>query len=166
MMAWYCAYTKPRCEELAVDQLKHMGFKSLLLTFIPNARKPLLIRPLFPRYLFVEFDWLQDDWRRIRSSIGVQRLLDSPDGVPIAVPDKTMDRLQVLYNSGDADPWLETRAPIDPGTKVRILSGRFAHPSIGDAICSWSDSYRLKLLFAFMGREVEVMFERDEVEPL
>jgi len=163
-MAWYCAYTKPRCEELAADQLKQMGFKSLLLTHIPNARKPTIIRPLFPRYLFVEFDWLQDDWRRIRSSHGVQRLFATPAGVPLAVPDEVMDRLQVLYNSGDSR--LGTHPPIDPGTKVRIISGAFSHPSVGDAICLWSDSYRLKLLFAFMGREIEVMFERDEVEPL
>ena len=60
MRTWCAAFTKPRQEEVASENLTRQGFR----TYLPRLKQPKrrrdrwieVIEPLFPRYLFVELD--------------------------------------------------------------------------------------------------------------
>jgi transcriptional antiterminator RfaH len=165
-VAWYCVYTNPRCEDLAVQHLEDQQFNTMLLTYektYKSHRKPIK-RPLFPRYLFVEFDIKRDHWQSIFGTYGVHSLFMAGEGVPVEVPARTIELLRTLYVDR---PMREGGLPpIEPGTRVRILSDRNPFAHVADPICTWSDGERLKLLFTLFAREFEVMFDRAEVEPV
>ena len=90
MKSWYLLYTKPRQEQTAVANLERQGYH----TYLPLIKKRKTLRskrqdaiePLFPNYLFIELDAGTDNWRPIRSTIGVNKMVqfgNSPAVAPI-----------------------------------------------------------------------------------
>ena len=126
MNAWYLIHTKPKQEEIAREQLERQGYRTYLpLAQVYRRRRGRSVRvivPMFPRYLFINLSDEPDDWRPIRSTIGVANLVRF--GINAArVPD---DLIQTLKTRED-----ESGIQILPGKKfsigdkVRVAEGIF-----------------------------------------
>jgi len=110
--SWYLIHTKPRQERLAKEHLERQGYEIYLaLAPVRRRRKYRTIRvidPMFPRYLFIRLSDKTDDWRPIRSTIGVSVLVkfgEVPAKLPNILIEKLRDReddegIQVLENTG------------------------------------------------------------------
>lgn len=102
---WYLIYTKSRLEEVARDNLERQGYT----TYLPMLSVEKRLRGryqrqqevMFPRYLFVRLNTTTDNWMPIRSTIGVQKLVEF-GGVPARAPDLLILELQqneLTYNA-------------------------------------------------------------------
>lgn len=60
MFSWYLIHSKPRQEDLALDNLQRQGYECYLpLISIEKLRRKLLVpadEPLFSRYFFIRLD--------------------------------------------------------------------------------------------------------------
>ena len=76
---WYVAQVKPNGFASAEANLDRQGFE----TFMPLRRKTVrharqmrdVLRPVFPGYLFIKFGSQRADWRKINSTLGVNKLI-------------------------------------------------------------------------------------------
>ena len=82
--AWYLAYTKPKSEEIGLDNLLKQGFEAWLpkiKTVKTRRRKAedalFTQEAMFPRYLFIRLDSSDQgkSWSPIRSTLGVSQLV-------------------------------------------------------------------------------------------
>ena len=126
-MHWYLAYTKPRQEKCALDNLQRQGFQCYLPT-LPSEklRQGMLTvtdEPLFPRYLFIRLD--QGDsapsWAPIRSTKGVSRLVSF--GIePARVDDGLIELLRIHEASVQTEP----ERLFKTGDRVRLTEVPFS----------------------------------------
>jgi len=126
MEAWYLIQTKPQKERLARDNLERQGFVSYLpLATVMRRRRGRAqpsVGPLFPRYLFIHLSDETDNWRPIRSTLGVQQLVRFGDW-PARVPASLIDTLRAREDEEGLQP-LPSLEPA-PGESVRISHGPF-----------------------------------------
>ena len=126
MHAWYLIHSKPRQEHIAQEQLNRQGYE----TYLPlcpvrrrrQGRVAKVIAPMFPRYLFIHLSDETDDWRPIRSTIGVANLIRFAQA-PARVPDKLIEKLKERENEEGIQviPSKEHRK----GDRIRIAEGPF-----------------------------------------
>ena len=120
--SWYCVYTRPKQETLAVANLENQDYRCFLPTIsktIRHARRSTRVKAaLFPRYLFLHADLGVQAWRPIRSTIGVTDLVLENDR-PKPVPDGVVESLLAAVNDQGC---LDFRDGIQVGEKVRMLS--------------------------------------------
>ena len=151
---WYVVQFKPNSHRLAELNLNRQGFK----TFIPvqEVSKRRLsgfvssIIPLFPGYMFVSFNLKEPFWIKIRSTIGVLRLVGiggEPKNVPSYIVEGIM---QMCDHSGKFRP----SKPLSKGDDVRIIIGPFA--DFLAAIENIHDNNRVHVLLKFMGHVTKV----------
>jgi transcriptional antiterminator RfaH len=122
-MRWLLAYTKPRSEPVAQQNIERQGFHVLC----PVMRVQKLRRrkwtwveePLFPRYLFVGATEEQS-WAPVRSTVGVTSLVRF-GGQVAEVPPTLIEGLR------DAAEEPRAAQPLfNQGQKVRIVTGDYA----------------------------------------
>ena len=96
MRSWYLIQTKPRQEKIAEQHLSNQGYRVYLpiVNQIKQCQAGWIssAQPLFPGYLFIQLMASQDDWRPIRSTRGVAKLV-SFAGEPAVVPEAVMQAL-------------------------------------------------------------------------
>ena len=126
MKAWYLIHSKPKQEQIAKEQLERQGYQ----TYLPMAytyrrrrgRTVRVIAPMFPRYLFINLNDETDDWRPIRSTIGVANLVRF--GIDAArVPDDLIDSLK--SREDDTGIQVLPGKTFSVGDKVRVKEGVF-----------------------------------------
>jgi len=126
MQAWYLIHTKPRQERLALENLARQGYTAYLpLARLLRRRRGRSIPdvgPLFPRYLFLYLSDQTDNWKPIRSTVGVQTLVRFGEQ-PARVPDALVETLKAREN-GEGIQELPSLDP-EPGETVRISHGPF-----------------------------------------
>lgn len=84
-----------------------------------QGKRVLVLEPLFPYYLFIRLDTIASNWRPIRSTRGVLRLLTFGDH-PIAVPDALIDTLRAQPHRQEG-----SHTHFCAGDKVTITDGPF-----------------------------------------
>src|SRR4051812_48180421 len=85
-----------------------------------------VIRPFFPGYGLVRFDVSDPSWGAIKYTEGVKRLLCSPSGAPLPIPDAHVDRLRAQGRAGDGAIDLQAVPfPLMLGQRVTV-GGAFA----------------------------------------
>lgn len=99
---WHVLLIEPGHERIAAAHLVGRRFGTYLPmleeTKITRGRKRQAKYPIFPGYLFI-FVWdIEHHLRRIKACTGVSGVLYS-GSVPAEVPDKIMERIQVVENS-------------------------------------------------------------------
>ena len=125
---WFAVYSKPRQEQVALENLERQGFHC----FLPMAVNPyqrrsknkLRIEPLFPRYLFLNAIADQQSLGSVRSTIGVSNLVRF--GMQLMrVPESIISTIQ---NRCDPETGLVQLQPIPVGIgdKVKVFDGPFA----------------------------------------
>lgn len=158
---WFCLWTRPNQERVALQELRQQGYPTYLPLFmrkLPNRTER--IDPLFPRYIFAQpVDGL---WSSMRSTRGVSDVIRDPLGKPREIPRHAVDALlaqcapnMVIY---PAEP-----ATVRKDAVARALSGPLAGFS---GICTKTTRDRVWLLLSLLGRPTEVGFERGMVEAL
>jgi len=155
---WHVVRTHSRREFDAQRHLSRQGFEVYLPRYQKrrsHARKVELISaPLFPCYAFVKVDPLRQQWRSIRSTIGVVELL-CRDGVPVPLPDRFIADLRRSEVKGLVR--IIDRVPLPMGAPVQVLDGVFAgRAGLFDGM---SDDERVAVLLEFLGRETRVMLD-------
>lgn len=117
---WYVAYTRPRQEARAQENLQNQGFDCLLPTLaadrLRGGKRIQVQEPLFPRYLFVWLEAGQNKWPVIRSTRGVVRLVEF-GGQPARVSTALIDALK--EQPAPSKPLFE------PGDHLKVVEGPF-----------------------------------------
>lgn len=120
---WYVIQCKGGESFRAAEHLTNQGYE----VFHPvlNAKRKrqgkltLVTEPLFPYYLFIRLDQTVSNWRPIRSTRGVLRLLTFGN-TPIAVPNALVDTLRAQPHHQEG-----SHSYFCAGEKVTITDGPF-----------------------------------------
>ena len=161
---WYVVQLKSNSNKVAELNLNKQGFE----TFVPIlevikrniSRFVSSVKPLFPGYMFVSFNPEEPFWTKIRSTIGVLRLVGI-GGKPKDVPSYIIEEImQMCDHSGKFRP----SKPLAKGDDIRIIRGPFAN--FLASIDSIPDNKRVHVLLKFMGHVAKVDVESDQLESL
>ncbi len=125
MLAWYLVFTKPRQENLALDNLQRQEYACYLPRLqLERLRKGRLVvanEPLFPRYIFIQLDndMFARSWAPIRSTLGVSHLIRFGDE-PAVIDDQIIDQLRCRERVQSVAPVFEA------GDRVLVQEGPLA----------------------------------------
>lgn len=163
-MDWYLIYTKPRQENLALQNLQQQDYTCFLPMLLREKVKRNTIttheEALFPRYLFVQLssDLNGPSWSPIRSTIGVCSLVRFGQK-PAKVAPALIEALQNTSNT------LQTPAPLfQPGDKLQITSGPFSGI---EALYQTTDKdKRVLVLFEMLQRPVSAAIEASNLRKI
>lgn len=167
MTRWYVAFSKPKQEELARQQLMNQGFEAYLPLFKkvgkPRAADPhgtLIVRePMFPRYVFFKPGLATQSVAAARSTRGVTSLV-SFGFILATVSDELIDAIRALeFEREQSD--LAQITPFQPGTRVRLREKGLQ--CLEGLVVSVS-SKRVTLLLEILGRQKEVCVDHTKLE--
>lgn len=123
MPCWYVIQCKGGESFRAAEHLTNQGYEVFHPVLnIKRKRQGKLVtvnEPLFPYYLFIRLDQVVSNWRPIRSTRGVLRLLTFGNR-PVATPDALIDTLRAQPHQQDA-----IHTYFSAGEKVTITDGPF-----------------------------------------
>ena len=126
--SWFAVYTKPRQEQIALENLERQAFDCFLpMAINPYQRrseKKLRVEPLFPRYLFLNAIPDQQSLGPVRSTRGVASLVRFGQEIarlPETVIEAINRRLDPASGLVKLDP-----VPVAPGDKVKVFDGPLA----------------------------------------
>ncbi len=153
---WYTVYTKPRQEQIALENLERQGFHCFLPMAINpyqrrTARKPR-IESLFPRYLFLNANADQQSLGPVRSTRGVCSLVRF--GTELAtMPERV---IELISRRRDPDTGLIRLdpVPVELGDKVRVFDGPLA--GLEGVFRERKGQNRALLLMSMLGTESTV----------
>lgn len=165
MREWFLIYCKPRQEALAARNLERQGYGVYLPMLRqrrqghPGAR--WCVAPMFPRYLFIHLDQESDNWKPIRSTIGVSRLVVFGD-VPARVPDAFVGALKA--QAGENGIHESDQGRFVAGETVMIVGGAMA--GYEAVFKAQTAKERVVLLLKIAGRVVTVNVRSDDIARL
>lgn len=146
---WYVAQLKPNGFNEAQLNLARQGFECFMpmrKVTIRHARKLTAgLRPVFPGYIFIKFGLDNAEWRKINSTLGVNRLISFHEGRPAQIPEALMAGFMARC---DDQHMLKPISDWKTGDTARLISGPFAD-FIGE-VEELVSSDRVRLLFKFM----------------
>lgn len=162
-MSWYLLQTKPRAENIALENLSNQGYKC----YLPMLTAEILLKnkierqkvPLFPRYLFIdlELDFSSKCWAPIRSTKGVTQLVRF--GVE---PAKVDAGLINLIRARELQDGSYTKPLFKSGDRLKVQCGPFAG---FDSIYQGMDpEMRIIVLLEFMNKNLEIRLQPDQVK--
>lgn len=162
-MFWYLIQTKPRSENLALENLSNQGYNCYLpmmkIEKVLNKRIEIKKVPLFPRYLFVnlDLDFESKSWAPIRSTRGVSSLVRFGQS-----PAKIHDELVQYIYSREHLSESKAQPLYQQGQSLKIIKGPF---SGFDSIYQGMDSeMRVIVLLEFMRKPLFMKFELDQLK--
>ena len=124
-MAWFVAYTKPRCELNAFNYFEIMGIGAYVPTFIEvrqwSDRKKNIEKPAINGYIFFEINSL--DYKLINVNPFIGNVVRS-NGNVVEISDFEMELLKNTVKYGTID-----QKKISSGSFVKIQSGPFTNRS-------------------------------------
>lgn len=92
--AWIVVITKGGQERLVSMRLRALGFEVYLpMRLVVGPKKGSYPVPVFPRHLFARVTLDADRWQQIFTTVGITRVLCSPDR-PIGVRDDFMNKIR------------------------------------------------------------------------
>ena len=160
---WYVAYTQPKSEVLAAENLKRQGF-DVYLPLYKTYKKSLADEvcrsvPMFARYMFFRPGNDTQSIGAARSTRGVSFVLSF--GFQMAVLKNV--QLEAIRAFELARNCMDTGqiSPFQPGVKVR-----FADSSMRglDGVVTSVSSQRVKVLLELLGKQHTVSVEHQRVE--
>ena len=154
---WFAVVTKPRQEQIALENLQRQGF----YCFLPMAENPYqrrskkqqkIIEPLFPRYLFLSAIASIQNLAPVRSTLGVNSMVRF--GTELAViPEQVISAIKQRITP---ETGLIKIKPIKikPGDKVKIFDGPLT--GLNGIVQEQDSNNRTMLLMDLMGRPTTV----------
>ncbi|QAA94725.1 transcription termination/antitermination protein NusG [Pollutimonas thiosulfatoxidans] len=169
---WHVAYTKPRQENVAKDNLERQGFEVYLPLF-KTFKKPrqmadkaateklLTFEPMFPRYIFFRPTSAQQSMGTLRSTRGVSTVVMFGNTFA-QVPLDLLDSIR-LAESLRNEAGLEEVSPYKPGSWVRLRD-----PALSGLECLVQEvsSERVTVLLQILGRQKSLKVDFRQIEAL
>lgn len=158
---WFCIWTKPTGESVALRELRNQNYPAFLPLFAkPLPNRQTKIEPLFLRYLFAQpVDGL---WASMRNTRGVSDVIRDAAGRPKEVPTEIVAEIQsrsALDGIVHPDP-----APrLTAGQSARVLVGPFTG-FVG--VCLEDSGDRVKMLMSLLGRGSPVFYLPRDLESI
>lgn len=156
MDRWYVVHTQPHAEAKALSHLRNQGFRPYLPRIAKRRRHARKVEeiaaPLFPRYLFVRLDLAAEQWRAIRSTVGVADLVIHGDA-PAPVPNGVVEAIRAREDERGLVV-LGSAADFRRGDRVTIAEG--ALEGCVGLFEAATDDERVVVLLELLGREVRV----------
>lgn len=161
--AWYVAYTKPRQEQFAQENLRRQGFSVYLptLKFLKyhGSRRRVAFEPLFPRYLFFKPAHAPQSIASVRSTIGVRTVVRFGT-VPATLKPDTLESIRVFECQRNAADLTELSG-FERGLAVVVTSG----PLIGlHGLVHMVSKERVVILMHLLGEETKVRLSPGELK--
>lgn len=155
---WYLIHCKPREDQRALEHLTRQGFECFWpARFVERrreGRKYLQREALFTRYLFIRLDSVNDNWSSIRSTRGVQTIVNFANR-PAPVPEEIISAIRARLTGA------ETVAYLKAGDRVRISEGAFSQL---EALFVTNDGdERVVLLLNILQKDQELSFPLNSV---
>ncbi len=162
-MFWYLIQTKPRSENLALENLSNQGYKCYLpmmkVEKVINKQIEIKKEQQFPRYLFInlDLDFASKSWAPIRSTRGVSSLVRFGQ-----IPAKIHDELVQYIYSREHLAESKVQSLYQQGQSLKIIKGPF---SGFDSIYQGMDSeMRVIVLLEFMRKPLFMKLELDQLK--
>ncbi|QEM81424.1 transcription/translation regulatory transformer protein RfaH [Halomonas binhaiensis] len=123
---WYVIQCKGGESFRAVEHLANQGYELfhpvLEVQKKRRGRLEWVQEPLFPYYLFLRLDQVESNWRPIRSTRGVLKIVTFGKSMPVPVSD---DFIALLREHGSTRPEDERQLYFRAGETVEISEGPF-----------------------------------------
>ena len=160
---WYVAYTQPKSEALAAENLKRQGF-DVYLPLYKTYNKSLVdvvsqSVPMFGRYMFFRPSHVTQSIATARSTRGVSFVLSFGFQMAILknVQLEAIKVLELARNCLDAGQI----SPFQPGVKVRFSDNNMRGL---DGIVTAVSGQRVKVLLELLGKQHTVSVEHQMIE--
>jgi len=160
---WLVAYSKPRQEQVALQNLERQHFEIYLPLYkkfknIETGPVPVL-EPMFPRYIFFRPSTPQQSIESVRSTIGISHIVRFGFEPVIVSADMvaSLQEFEALQNQAT----LQEVSNFKVGQKVTLKN--VALGSFEGLIQSVSKK-RVAVLLEIMGRETVVQMEHHQIE--
>jgi transcriptional antiterminator RfaH len=160
---WYLIHPKPRQETTALTNLERQGYTCYLPKISKTTGRGSNIRkaaePMFPRYLFIQLNEGKADcnghnWMPIRSTLGVDKLVQFGDNYP-SLDNALIQTLQQRERDTPVQPVLKQ------GDTVQTLDEPFKDL---EAIFHTADSdHRVIILMNFLNQRLPVRIDSGKV---
>ncbi|MDF1629701.1 MAG: transcription termination/antitermination NusG family protein [Alcanivoracaceae bacterium] len=162
---WFVVNTKPRQEQVALDNLQRQGYHAYLPRTVMQKRRRdqwhSVSEPLFPGYVFVQLTLKQDNTAPIRSTLGARGLVRFGSHIP-ALDNSLID----WFRQQEKQQLEKPQNPADlfkPGAPVTILNGPFAGLQAVYEMAKSSD--RAMLLISLLGRPTPLQCHWHDICP-
>ncbi len=159
---WYLIHSKPRQEQIALQNLQQQGFTCYLpmLTCqkLRRGKLTLMVEPLFARYLFVQLEQGLNakSWTPIRSTTGVSQMVRF--GLEYARVDSA---LITCLRQNEAAQSAQPQQLFTAGERLQISSGAFAGL---EAIYQMTDcDQRVMVLIELLSKPVKLHLDAGEL---
>lgn len=152
---WYLAYTEPRRESIAREQLDRQGYE----TYLPLYGR---IEPMFPRYLFFRPSRSSQSIAPVRSTRGVQAVVRFGSVYARVAPEliraiREQESRQLRLTRAGSQP--------QPGQRVRVQSDVPVLAGLEGLVHS-SAARRVVVLMEILGRQTPVTLPAESLEIL
>ena len=160
---WYLAYTKPRQELLALNNLQQQGFDAYLplyKKFKKTEQGPVaLFEPMFPRYILLRPGKPDQSISVVRSTKGIASLVRF-GFEPAQIQDDLVQRIRQLEQDRNLAT-LQELGNLKAGQTVRLQ-----HSALGgiEGLVQSVSSKRVAVLLEILGRPMVVELEHHQVE--
>ncbi len=163
MKSWFLVQCKPRQEQVAQQNLKRQGYTTYLPLTTVRRRKAgksvTQVGPMFPRYLFIQLSEETDDWRPIRSTIGVANLVRFGQ-IPAKVPEQLISGLKLREDNTGV--YILPEPEFKKGDKVLIAEGIFE--GYEAVFQSRSARDRVSLLITMLQKTVNIELDQRVID--
>src|SRR3546814_10975521 len=150
---WHVAYTKPRQERIALENLERQDFEAYLPMFkvfkkprrgaaSPQGQGMLAYEPMFPRYIFFRATRPEQSLGTLRSTRGVASVVRF--GIEFA--DVSCELLQAIREVEQRrdQAAIGDISPLQPGSRVRL-----SEPSLG-GLAGWGQEVSSKVVIVLL----------------
>ena len=160
--AWYCLRAQLKREHIAAAQIRTLDGVTVLcprLRFKRSTRQGLVwvTEAMFPGYLFAHFDFLEKH-RQVQNAHCVRGIVHFGYQYP-TIEERALAFLRGQTGVGEVK---ELTYGLSQGDEVKFIGGVFAGL---EAVVTQvhSSRERVKILFDFLGRQIEAEVERSSV---
>jgi transcriptional antiterminator RfaH len=160
---WLVAYTKPRLEQVALQNLERQHFE----TYLPLYKKfknteasPVpVLEPMFPRYIFFRPSTPQQSIETVRSTKGISHIVRFGFELGIVSADMVASLREFEVSQNQAT--LQEMRNFKVGQKVKLK-----HIALGafEGLIQSVSKKRVAVLLEIMGRETLVQMEHHQIE--
>jgi transcriptional antiterminator RfaH len=160
---WLVAYTKPRLEQVALQNLERQHFE----TYLPLYKKfkntetgPLpVLEPMYPRYIFFRPSTPQQSIETVRSTKGISYIVRFGFELGIVSADMVASLREFEVSQNQAT--LQEMSNFKVGQKVKLK-----HVALGafEGLIQSVSKKRVAVLLEIMGRETLVQMEHHQIE--
>lgn len=162
VLPWYVVHTKPRQEQLALENLKRQAYQCYLpqikLFKRVRGKQHIQLEPLFPRYLFVQPESSDHSIASIRSTLGVASLVCFGNQ-PALMRAASLDEVRA-FELANHEMNNAGRNPFQRGKRVRVVDG----PLDGlEGLVSTVSRDRVDILLHLLGRETCVNLSQHQL---